>query len=129
MYAAQFLSYTQPNSFLSSGSLGVMGVGLPYAIGAQIANPNKTVIDIDGDGSFNQTFTDLKMLTEHKLPVKIIVLDDGCLSMVKVWEDLFYKGRNVATTLNNNPDYTNLMKKPLVLNHYSVALTIMLFQH
>lgn len=108
MYACQFINWTYPNRFITSGSLGTMGVGLPYAIGCQIAHPDMTVIDIDGDGSFNMTLNDLKTVAEYGLPIKIIVLDDGYLSMVKVWEELFYDNRNVATTLSSNPDYCKL---------------------
>lgn len=108
MYACQFIDWTHPNTFLSSGSLGVMGAGLPYAIGAQIANPDKMVIDLDGDGSFNMTLTELSTVARYRLPIKIIILDDGYLSMVKVWEDLFYERRFVATDLPNNPNYYKL---------------------
>lgn len=108
MMAAQFIDWEYPNKFITSGSLGVMGVGLPYAIGVQLANPTSMVIDIDGDGSFNQTFTDLKLLKDYNLPIKIIIMDDGELSMVKVWEELFYNSRHVATKLTNNPNYAAL---------------------
>ena len=114
MYACQFIDWTYPNTFLSSGSLGVMGAGLPYAIGAQIANPDKTVIDLDGDGSFNMTLTELATISRYRLPIKIIVLDDGYLSMVKVWEDIFYDKRFVATDLPNNPNYC------LLANSYGI---------
>ena len=70
MMSAQFIRWTNPNQFITSGSLGVMGVGLPYAIGVQIANPNKTVIDIDGDGSFNHTLADLQTVFKYKTDVK-----------------------------------------------------------
>lgn len=110
MMAAQYINWEYPQRFITSGSLGAMGAGLPYAIGAQIANRDKIIIDIDGDGSFNQTYTDLKMLVEYKLPVKVIVLDDGELSMVKTWEELFYCSRHVATQLTHNPDYVALAK-------------------
>lgn len=108
MYASQFIDWTHPRRFLSSGSLGVMGAGLPYAIGAQIANPTATVIDLDGDGSFNMSLSDLITVARYKLPIKMIVLDDACLSMVKVWEDLFYSKRFVATDLPRNINYCQL---------------------
>jgi acetolactate synthase-1/2/3 large subunit len=107
MMAAQFITWTKPNRFITSGSLGVMGAGLPYAVGAQIANPNDLVIDIDGDGSFNQTLSDLKTVKEYDLPIKIAIMNDGHLSMVKVWEELFYKKRYTATS-TVNPDYCKL---------------------
>lgn len=108
MYACQFINWTYPRRFITSGSLGAMGAGLPYAIGCQVGNPGMTVINLDGDGSFNMTLTDLRTVTQYNLPIKIIVLDDGHLSMVKVWEELFYQNRNVATDLPNNPDYCKL---------------------
>lgn len=108
MMAAQMIYWKKPKSMITSGSLGVMGVGLPYSIGTQIANPNKLVLDIDGDGSFNHTLSDLKTVSEHNLPIKIAILNDGYQSMVKVWEELFYNGRITATKLEKNPDYCKL---------------------
>lgn len=108
MMAAQFIKWKSPRSLITSGSLGVMGVGLPYAIGAQLAKPNTLVIDIDGDGSFNQTLGDLQTVARYNLPIKIFIMNDGQQSMVKAWEDLFFKGNNVATNLPNNPDYCKL---------------------
>jgi acetolactate synthase-1/2/3 large subunit len=110
MMSAQFIRWTNPNQFITSGSLGVMGVGLPYAIGVQIANPNKTVIDIDGDGSFNHTLADLQTVFKYKLPIKIFVMNDGHMSMVRAWEKLFYNENYVATDCSHNPDYCALAK-------------------
>jgi acetolactate synthase-1/2/3 large subunit len=108
MMAAQFIKWNNPNTFVTSGSLGVMGVGLPYAIGAQIANPHHLVVDIDGDGSFNQTLAELKTVKNYNLPIKIAIMNDGELSMVKAWENLFFDSRYVATNLMENPDYGKL---------------------
>jgi acetolactate synthase-1/2/3 large subunit len=108
MMAAQFIKWTTPKQFITSGSLGAMGVGLPYAIGAQIANPNKIVIDIDGDGSFNHTLPDLQTVFKHNIPIKIFVMNDGQMSMVRAWEKLFYKENYVATDCSHNPDYNLL---------------------
>ena len=108
MMAAQFIKWNSPNQFLSSGSLGVMGVGLPYAIGALIANPEHLVLDIDGDGSFNHTLSELKTIQNYKLPIKIAIMNDGELSMVRAWEHLFFGSRYVATNLGENPDYVKL---------------------
>lgn len=105
MMASQFIEWKIPKSFISSGSLGVMGVGLPYAIGCQIANRDKIVIDIDGDSSFNHTLSELKTLVEYDLPVKIAVMNDKNQSMVRVWEELFFDGRYTATASEKNPDY------------------------
>ena len=108
MMAAQFIRWRIPNQFITSGSLGVMGVGLPYAIGVQIANPTKTVIDIDGDGSFNHTLADLQTVSKHKLPIKIFIMNDGQMSMVRAWENLFYNENYVATDCSSNPNYCTL---------------------
>jgi acetolactate synthase-1/2/3 large subunit len=108
MMAAQFYRWTKPNSFITSGSLGVMGVGLPYAIGCQIANPKKKVIIIDGDGSFNHTSGDLMTVRKHNLPIKIFIMNDGKMSMVKAWETLFFNENYVATDCSFNPDYCKL---------------------
>jgi len=108
MMASQFIKWTNPKSFISSGSLGVMGVGLPYAIGAQIANPNKRIILIDGDGSFNHTLADLQTIKRYNLPIKIFIMNDSNLSMVRAWEQLFFDNNIVATDLPTNPDYCKL---------------------
>lgn len=108
MMASQFIKWKYPKSFLTSGSLGTMGVGLPYAIGAQIAKPNSLVIDIDGDGSFNHSLHELKSIRDYNLPVKIFIMNDNKLSMVKAWEKLFYEERYTATDLKVNPNYTQL---------------------
>ena len=108
MMTSQFITWQSPNTMITSGSLGVMGVGLPYAIGAKIANPDKIVIDIDGDSSFNQTFTELITAKKYNIPVKVMIMNDGEQSMVKVWEELFFEGRFVATSCETNPNYAML---------------------
>ena len=108
MMSSQFIKWRYPKSFISSGSLGVMGVGLPYAIGCQIANPNKLVLDIDGDGYFNHTLYELKTIQNYNLPIKIAILNDTNLSMVRAWEELFFNKQYTATNLVKNPDYADL---------------------
>ena len=108
MMACQFIKWRHPKTFMSSGSLGVMGAGLPYAIGCQIANPNKLIIDIDGDGSFNHTSSELKTVNNYNLPIKIAIMNDGHFSMVRTWEKLFFRERYTATNLYKNPDYVKL---------------------
>lgn len=110
MMASQFINWTNPNQFITSGSLGVMGTGLPYAIGVKIGNRNKIVINIDGDGSFNHTLGDLQSLTRYNLPIKIFIMNDGHMSMVRAWEKLFFKENYVATECSYNPDYCLLAK-------------------
>lgn len=108
MMSAQFIDWVLPNRFHSSGSLGVMGAGLPYAIGCQIGNPSKKVIDIDGDGSFLMTMSDMKTMVEHNLPVKILVLNNNSQDMVRVWETLFFDERITATKNEKNPAFKDV---------------------
>lgn len=108
MQAYQFIKAQYPNKIISSGSLGVMGSGLPYAIGAQIANPEKMIITIDGDSSFNMTLSDLKTIAEYNLPIKIAIMNNNAQMMVNIWEKLFYNKRYTATINHCNPSYTSL---------------------
>jgi len=107
MMSCQFFRWTQPRQFITSGSLGTMGFGLPAAIGAQVACPDKTVLLIDGDGSFNMTLNDLGTIKEHQLPVKMAIMNDHRQQMVHVWQKLFFDNRLMATH-NVNPDYVAL---------------------
>jgi len=108
MVAAQLITWTQPRQMVSSGSLGTMGVSLGYCIGAQLANGKKMCISIDGDGSFNMTFTELKTVAEQKIPVKLMILDNESQMMVEYWQKLFFDERYIAVTNNQNPKYTTL---------------------
>lgn len=108
MWAAQFITYKNPESLITSGSLGVMGAGIGYAIGAQLANPDKTIILIDGDGSFNMTLSELHTIIKYNLPIKIALMNDKNMSMVKTWEKLFFEERYIATDLSKNPNYVDL---------------------
>lgn len=109
MVAAQLLTWTQPRQMLSSGSLGTMGVALGYIIGAKLANAGKICIAIDGDGSFNMTFTELKTVAEQKIPIKIMILDNEGQMMVEYWQRLFHDERYLAVrNTNTNPDYVKL---------------------
>jgi acetolactate synthase-1/2/3 large subunit len=107
MVAAQHLTWTKPRQMLSSGSLGTMGVCLGYTIGAKLANPGAICIGIDGDGSFNMTFTELKTVAEQKIPIKMIILDNESQMMVEYWQRLFHAERYLAVR-NDNPDYCTL---------------------
>lgn len=108
MYTAQFIKWKYPKRFISSGSLGVMGFGLPASIGIQIGHPDKKVINIDGDGSFNMTMSDLKTIKRYNLPIKIAVMNNETLGMVRIWESCFFDQRYVATDNPNNPNYVKL---------------------
>jgi acetolactate synthase-1/2/3 large subunit len=97
MWAAQYLDFRHPRSFLTSGSMGTMGFGLPAAIGAQIANPGKLVIDVDGDGSIRMNLGELETLTTYDIPVKVLLLNNLGDGMVRQWQDLFYTSRYSGT--------------------------------
>ncbi|MBW8038713.1 MAG: biosynthetic-type acetolactate synthase large subunit [Planctomycetes bacterium] len=107
MWAAQFYHFSMPRQFISSGGLGTMGFGLPAAIGAQIAKPDMTVIDIDGDHSFNMTLTEIPTAVEHNLPIKVCILNNGYMGMVRQWQELFY-GRRYSKSYLANPDYATV---------------------
>ncbi|MGJ8693039.1 MAG: acetolactate synthase 2 catalytic subunit [Thalassotalea sp.] len=108
MWAAQHMNVSQPENFLSSGSLGTMGFGLPAAIGAQISRPNDTVIAVTGDGSFMMNVQELSTIKRFQLPVKILLIDNSKLGMVRQWQDLFFDGRLSETDLSDNPDFIML---------------------
>jgi acetolactate synthase-1/2/3 large subunit len=93
MWAAQYLDFIEPRTFLTSGSMGTMGFGLPAAIGAQLANPGKLVIDVDGDGSIRMNLGELETLTNYDIPVKVLLLNNLGDGMVRQWQDLFYANR------------------------------------
>jgi acetolactate synthase-1/2/3 large subunit len=109
MFAAQYFLFNQPRSWLTSGGLGTMGFGLPAAIGAAMARPGELVIDFDGDGSFQMTLQDLATLVKYNLPVKIVILNNGFLGMVRQWQDLFHAKRYSEVYLaDSNPNFAKL---------------------
>lgn len=108
MWAAQFYKYDKPRTFLSSGGLGTMGYGLPAAIGAQLAFPNKLVIDIAGDGSIQMNIQELATAVINKLPVKVAILNNRYLGMVRQWQELFFNERYSHTNLDVVPDFVEL---------------------
>ena len=97
MWAAQYFDFKEPRLWLTSGSMGTMGFGIPAAIGAQIAHPDKTVIDVDGDGSIRMNLGDLETITNYDLPVKVLLLNNSGDGMVKQWQKLYYGGRLSAS--------------------------------
>ena len=107
MWAAQFWKCDEPGTFITSGGLGTMGFGLPAALGAQCGRPDRLVINLNGDGSFQQTMQTLATAVEARLPLKIIVLDNQGLGMVRQWQDLFYNRRFFSVALRN-PDFAKL---------------------
>ena len=108
MWAAQFFKYDRPRTFLSSGGLGTMGFGFPAAIGAQIACPGKTVIGIAGDGSFQMNIQELATAVQYKLPIKIAILNNMVLGMVRQWQEFFYEKRYSHTCVSVAPDFVKL---------------------
>ncbi|GEJ58265.1 biosynthetic-type acetolactate synthase large subunit [Anaeromyxobacter diazotrophicus] len=108
MWAAQFWKVSKPREFITSGGLGTMGVCLPFAIGIQLARPDALVVGIDGDGSFQMTLQDLATAVEHELPIKIFVLNNLFLGMVRQWQELFYDRRFSETPLADLPDLVKL---------------------
>jgi acetolactate synthase I/II/III large subunit len=108
MWAAQYYLVDQPRTFISSGGLGCMGFGLPAAIGAQVAQPEKTVIDIAGDGSIMMNIQELATACQYDLPVKIAILNNQYLGMVRQWQQLFYGKRYCATPMECAPDFVKL---------------------
>jgi len=109
MWAAQFYRFSRPRQLISSGGLGTMGYGLPAAIGAAVARPDATVIDIDGDSGFNMTMTELATAVQYNLPIKVCILNNGYMGMVRQWQELFYNKRYAMTYLSN-PDYATVAR-------------------
>lgn len=110
MWTAQHFPFEKPNKFLTSGGLGTMGYGFGAAIGAQFANPNEKVIMITGDGSFRMNFNEMITAVKNHLPIKIFVMNNRALGMVRQWQNLFYDKRFSATTLEEDIDYVGLAK-------------------
>lgn len=108
MWAAQYYHFDRPNSFITSGGLGCMGFGLPAAIGAQIACPEKLVVDVAGDGSIQMNIQEMATAVQYGLPVKIAILNNGYLGMVRQWQELFYGGRYACTEMDYAPDFVKL---------------------
>lgn len=125
MWSALFYNYQEPRQWISSGGLGTMGFGLPAAMGACYARPDKTVLCIDGDGSFQMNLQELATIAANRIPVKVFILNNGFLGMVRQWEDMFNQGHHYETCLartvqcdpacidsrecrNPNPNYLNL---------------------
>src|SRR6478609_1498451 len=108
MWAAQYFKMANPNRWLTSGGLGTMGFGFPAAMGAQAAFPGRLVLCIAGDGSVQMNMQEMATAVVHKLPVKVIVLNNGFHGMVRQWQDLFYEGRFASSYLDTTPDFVKL---------------------
>ncbi|PHM36372.1 acetolactate synthase 2 catalytic subunit [Xenorhabdus innexi] len=110
MWSAQHMTFTRPENFITSSGLGTMGFGIPAAIGAQMVRPDDMVICISGDGSFMMNVQELGTIKRKKLPIKIVLLDNQRLGMVKQWQELFFDQRYSETILTDNPDFIALAK-------------------
>jgi acetolactate synthase-1/2/3 large subunit len=108
MWAAQYYTFNEPHCWITSGGLGTMGFGFPAAIGAQIASPDRTVVAIVGDGGFQMTLQELSVVYERKLPVKIIIVNNGALGMVRQWQELLHGNRISESILHTQPDFVKL---------------------
>jgi len=108
MWAAQFFKCTKPRTFISSGGLGAMGYGLPAAIGAKVGCPEKTVIDIAGDGSLMMSCQQLATAVDEEIPIKVMVLNNGYLGMVRQWQEIFYNKRYSYTLMKTKTDFVKL---------------------
>jgi acetolactate synthase I/II/III large subunit len=109
MWTAQYYPFLKPRTFLTSGGLGTMGYGFPAAMGAQVAFPNRLVIDIAGDGSFQMNSQELATVVQYQLPVKVAILNNGFLGMIRQWQELFFEKRYASSTMEGvSPDFVKL---------------------
>ncbi|MEW6258748.1 MAG: biosynthetic-type acetolactate synthase large subunit [Thermodesulfobacteriota bacterium] len=108
MWAAQYYTFDEPDHFLTSGGLGCMGYGLPAAIGAQMARPDRLVVDVAGDGSIQMNSQEFATAVQYGLPVKVVILNNRYLGMVRQWQELFYDKRYASTDMSHTPDFVKL---------------------
>jgi len=108
MWAVQYYPFKYPRTLFTSGGLGTMGYGLPAALGVQVARPDKTVIDIAGDGSIQMNIQELATAKQYDLPIKVVILNNGFLGMVRQWQELFYKKRYASVDMSYQPDFVKL---------------------
>jgi acetolactate synthase-1/2/3 large subunit len=108
MWTALWYTFRKPRTLLTSGGLGTMGFGFPAALGAQAAWPDRLVIDIAGDGSIQMNIQELATVVQHKLPVKVLILNNGYLGLPRQWQQLLYEGRYSYSRLDGNPDFVKV---------------------
>ena len=110
MWTAQYYPFNKPRRWINSGGLGTMGVGLPYAMGVQKANPDATVACITGEASIQMCIQELSTCKQYGLNVKILCLNNRALGMVKQWQDMNYEGRHSSSYVDSLPDFAKLME-------------------
>lgn len=120
MFAALYYKYDEPRQWLNSGGLGTMGVGLPYAMAAKLAHPERTVVCITGEGSIQMNIQELSTCLQYNLPVKILNLNNAQLGMVKQWQDMLYEGRHAQSYMQSLPDFVKLAES---YGHKGVKIT------
>ncbi len=108
MWSAQYMTYQNPDSIVTSGGAGTMGFGVPAAIGAQVAAPDKKVVLIVGDGGYQMTFQEIMLIKQYNLPVKIVIINNSFLGMVRQWQELFKEKRYSFVDLTHNPDFVKI---------------------
>lgn len=108
MWTALYYKFQNPRSLVSSGGLGTMGFGFPAALGAQVGLPDATVFCIAGDGSFQMNMQELATMATYQLPVKVAIINNSCLGMVRQWQELFFEKRYSNSIFNTNPDFVKL---------------------
>lgn len=120
MFAALYYKYDEPRQWLNSGGLGTMGVGLPYAMAAKLANPERDVVCITGEGSIQMNIQELSTCLQYDLPVKILNLNNAQLGMVKQWQDMLYEGRHAQSYMQSLPDFVKLAQS---YHHVGIKIT------
>ena len=120
MFAALYYTYDEPRQWLNSGGLGTMGVGLPYAMAAKLANPERDVVCITGEGSIQMNIQELSTCLQYDLPVKILNLNNAQLGMVKQWQDMLYEGRHAQSYMQSLPDFVKLAES---YGHVGIQIT------
>ena len=108
MWAAQFLKFEKPNHWMTSGGLGTMGYGLPAAVGAQLAHPDALVIDVAGEASVLMNIQEMSTVAQYRLPVKVFIINNKYMGMVRQWQEFFHGGRYSETYMDGLPDFVRL---------------------